>query len=149
MDDGASTGEYDMSNIYYCVVKAGQDKNSDRQIVGWNRIEVPEDVEYVQVAGMTDSQWPPLHQDYSPKAISPDGVIVQFTPKEPDIPLSVQAQSALSAARTVVFNQFSSLNEPTPNEWVEYMKTLIAIANGSDVTSKALPQQPASEVVTK
>ncbi|WP_282800051.1 hypothetical protein [Bombella apis] len=130
-------------NIFFCVVKSGQDQKSDREIIGWNRIEVPDGVEYVQMAGMTDAQWPPLQQDYSPKALAGGtNKIIPYTPPEPVIPLTVQAQSALSAARQTVYNEYASLNEPTPEEWVTYMKALISIANGTDTTSKTLPAAP-------
>lgn len=130
-------------NIFFCVVKSGQDQKSDREIIGWNRIEVPDGVEYVQMAGMTDAQWPPLQQDYSPKGLAGGtNKIIPYTPPEPVIPLTVQAQSALSAARQTVYNEYASLNEPTPQPWVDYMKILIAIANGTDTTSTKLPAAP-------
>lgn len=130
-------------NIYFCVVRAGQDKSSDREIVGWNRIEVPDDVEYVKMDGMTDSQWPPMSGHMSTMALQGGtDKIIPYTPPQPEIPLSVQAQSALSVARTEVYNNYASLNEPTPEEWVEYMKRLISIANGADTASTALPVAP-------
>ena len=132
-----------MSNIYFCVVKADQDKNSDREIVGWNRIEVPADVEYVQMEGMNDAGWPPLSGHQTTMALQGGtDKIIPYTPPQPEIPLSVQAQSALSVARTEVYNNYTSLNEPTPQPWVDYMKVLIAIANGTDTTSKTLPAAP-------
>lgn len=135
-----------MANIYFCVVKSGQDQHSDREIIGWNRIEVPDGVEYVQLEGMSDSQWPPLQQDYSPKALAGQtNKIIPYAPPEPVIPLPVQAQSALSAARQTVYNEYASLNEPTPQVWVDYMKVLIGIANGTDTASKALPHPPADQ----
>ena len=134
-----------MPNIFFCVVKAGQDQKSDREIIGWNRIEVPAGVEYVQMAGMTDAQWPPLHQDYSPKALAGGtNKIIPYTPPEPVIPLPIQAQAALNSARTQVYNNYASLNEPTPQPWVDYMKALIAIVNGTDTASTKLPAAPSS-----
>ncbi|WP_081562740.1 hypothetical protein [Parasaccharibacter apium] len=132
-----------MPNIFFCVVKSGQDQRSDREIIGWNRIEVPAGVEYVEMTGMDDAQWPPLQQDYSPKALAGGtNKIIPYTPPEPVIPLPVQAQSALNAARQTVYNEFASLNEPTPQPWVSYMKQLISIANGTDTTSTKLPAAP-------
>lgn len=132
-----------MPNIFFCVVKSGQDQRSDREIIGWNRIEVPDGVEYVQMEGMDDAKWPPLQQDYSPKALAAGtNKIIPYTPPEPVIPLTVQAQSALNAARQTVYNEYASLNEPTPEEWVSYMKQLISISNGTDTTSTKLPAAP-------
>ncbi|MCT6819490.1 MAG: hypothetical protein M3009_03325 [Bombella apis] len=132
-----------MANIFFCVVKSGQDQHSDREIIGWNRIEVPDGVEYIQMTGMDDAQWPPLQRDYSPKALEGGtNKIIPYTPPEPVIPLTVQAQNALSAARQTVYNEYASLNEPTPEEWVSYMKQLISISNGTDTTSTKLPAAP-------
>ena len=134
-----------MPNIFFCVVKAGQDPKSDREIIGWNRIEVPAGVEYVQMTGLDDGQWPPLQRDYSPKALEGGtNKIIPYTPPEPVIPLTVQAQAALNSARTQVYNNYASLNEPTPQPWVDYMKALIAIVNGTDKTSTKLPAAPSS-----
>lgn len=58
--------------------------------------------------------------------------------------LSQQATTALSAARTTVYNNYGILNEDTPDAWVTYLKALMAIANGTDTTSTALPSAPAS-----
>lgn len=136
-----------MPNIFFCVIKSGQDQHSDREIVGWNRIEVPDGVEYVELTGMDDAQWPPLQRDYSPKALEGGtNKIIPYTPPEPVIPLPVQAQAALNAARQTVYNEYASLNEPTPQPWVDYMKVLIGIANGTENTaSKALPSPPADQ----
>ena len=56
--------------------------------------------------------------------------------------LQIQATNALSAARTYVSNNYTMLNEATPDEWVTYLKALMAITNGTDTTSTALPTQP-------
>lgn len=132
-----------MKNIYFCVVKSDQDQKTDREIIGWNRIEVPEGVEYVQMMNMTDSDWPPMSGHQASMALQGGtDKIIPYTPPEPSIPLSVLAESALSAARTAVYNNYSCLNEPTPQPWVDYMKILIAIANGTDTTSTKLPAAP-------
>ena len=71
-----------------------------------------------------------------------NGVIVAYT--APVIPLKTQATSALSTARTYVYNNYGILNEATPDAWVAYLKALMAIANGTDTTSTALPSAPTS-----
>lgn len=71
-----------------------------------------------------------------------DGVIIDYTAPPTPIPLKTQAQSALTAARTYISNNFMMLNEPTPDDWVAYLKALMAIANGTDTTSTVLPTAP-------
>lgn len=58
------------------------------------------------------------------------------------VQLKEQATSALSTARTYVYNNYGILNEDTPTDWVTYLKALMAISNGTDTTSTALPTQP-------
>lgn len=59
------------------------------------------------------------------------------------VPLATQAASALATARQYVSNNYTMLNEPTPDNWVIYLKALMAIANGTDTTSTTLPTKPA------
>lgn len=56
--------------------------------------------------------------------------------------LAEQAAAALNTARTAAYNNYGILNEATPDAWVTYLKALMAIANGTDTTSTALPSQP-------
>ncbi|GAB6854473.1 hypothetical protein JCM15831A_14970 [Asaia astilbis] len=56
--------------------------------------------------------------------------------------LAKQASDELSSARGYVYNNYGILNEATPDAWVSYLKSLMAIANGSDTTSTALPKAP-------
>lgn len=72
-----------------------------------------------------------------------DGIIIDYTPPAVPIPLAAQATSALSTARTYVYNNYGILNEATPDDWVTYIKALMAISNGTDTTSTILPTQPA------
>lgn len=58
------------------------------------------------------------------------------------ITLSTQAETALASARTYVYNNYGILNEGTPDNWVTYIKALMAISNGTDTTSTVLPTQP-------
>ena len=69
-----------------------------------------------------------------------NGAIVAYTP--PAIPLSVQATSALTTARTYVNNYYTMLNKSTPTAWVTYLEALIAISDGDDTTSTTLPTEP-------
>mgnify|MGYP001212975671 CR=1 FL=1 len=70
--------------------------------------------------------------------------IIDYTPPPAPVPLKTQAQSALAIARQTVWDEYSSINENTPDNWVTYLKALMAIANGTDTTSTALPSAPTS-----
>lgn len=72
------------------------------------------------------------------------GKIIDYTPAPAPLPLPQQATNALSEARTYVNNTYTILNEATPDSWVTYLKALMAIADGTDTTSTALPTAPAS-----
>ena len=71
------------------------------------------------------------------------GEIIDYTAPATPLPLKTQAQSALATARTYVSNNYTMLNEATPDAWVTYLKALMAIAAGTDTTSTVLPEQPA------
>ncbi|MCP1202748.1 hypothetical protein [Acetobacter oryzoeni] len=68
--------------------------------------------------------------------------LVDYVPPVVVIPLKTRAATALASARTYVNNNYTILNEPTPDAWVAYLKALMSIANGSDTTSTALPVAP-------
>lgn len=71
------------------------------------------------------------------------GKIIDYAPPAQAVPLKTQAQSALAIARQTVWDEYGSLNETTPDNWVTYLKSLMAIANGTDTTSTTLPTEPA------
>lgn len=68
--------------------------------------------------------------------------LVDYVPPVVVIPLKTRAATALASARTYVNNNYTILNEPTPDAWVAYLKALMSIANGTDATSTALPVAP-------
>ena len=68
------------------------------------------------------------------------GTETYFSP----VPLREQATTVLATARTYVYNNYGILNEDTPTVWVTYLKALMAIINGTDTTSTALPSAPTS-----
>ena len=72
------------------------------------------------------------------------GKLADYVPPVVVLTLAAQATAALSTARTTVYNNYGILNEATPDVWVAYLKALMAIANGTDTTSTALPSAPAS-----
>lgn len=71
-----------------------------------------------------------------------DGSIVAAA--VPTAALSSQATTALDIARAYVRDNYTILNEATPDIWVTYLKSLMAIANGTDTISTTLPTRPAS-----
>ena len=73
-----------------------------------------------------------------------NGEIIDYIPPPTPVPLKTQAQSALATARQTVWDEYGSINEPTPDNWVTYLKALMAIANGTDTTSTTLPTAPTS-----
>lgn len=60
------------------------------------------------------------------------------------VQLKDQAASALSTARSYIYNNYGILNEATPDVWVAYIKALMAIGSGNDTTSTTLPTAPAA-----
>ncbi len=68
------------------------------------------------------------------------GNIVATTP--PVASLADQAGVALAIARVYVRDNYTILNEATPDAWVVYLKALMAIANGTDTASTILPTSP-------
>lgn len=83
-------------------------------------------------------------------AVSHDGTIIDLDTMSGSevyyapVNIKVLAASALSTARTYVYNNYGILNEDTPTDWVTYLKSLMAISNGTDTTSTALPTAPTS-----
>lgn len=72
-----------------------------------------------------------------------NGEFIDYTPPPPPPPpLREQARPALAAARQYVSENYTMINEETPQEWVDYLKKLMAIASGRDTTSTALPSPP-------
>lgn len=56
--------------------------------------------------------------------------------------LAQDAALALPGARQYVYDNYSILNESTPDAWVSYLKALMAISKGTDTTSTSLPEAP-------
>lgn len=90
--------------------------------------------------------------DGMPEAISEfgNGIVIDLaTVTEdssfvPSVTLANQATYALSKARNYVNNYYTMLNEATPDDWVTYLKALMAIEKGSDTASTKLPEPPAT-----
>lgn len=74
--------------------------------------------------------------------IDSTGTLVSYTPPAVVIPLKEQASTALQQARMAIYNNYGILGEPTPAAWITYLRALMAIANGTDTTSTALPAAP-------
>ncbi|WP_139313002.1 hypothetical protein [Novacetimonas hansenii] len=73
-----------------------------------------------------------------------NGRIVECTPVPPAVPLDMQAQRAHALAVQWVYAEYGALNEPTPADWVAYIRSLKAIINGTDTSSSTLPAAPNS-----
>lgn len=84
-----------------------------------------------------------IARDYSGALIDLASVTSSSDYRAP-VPIATQAEIALATARAYVSNNYTMLNEATPTEWVTYLKSLMAIANGTDTTSTTLPTAPAS-----
>ncbi|MBF0892758.1 hypothetical protein HKD28_15305 [Gluconobacter sp. LMG 1744] len=95
-----------------------------------------------QMIVVTEKQWndPTFHCALK-KGVK-NGKIVDYTAPAYVPPLTDQAQSALADARTYVQNNFIYLGETPTQDWIDYQKALIAIVNGTDTKSKALPTEP-------
>ncbi|MFT9060583.1 MAG: hypothetical protein ABF465_01810 [Acetobacter orientalis] len=71
-----------------------------------------------------------------------NGSVVAYTP--PAIPLQTQAATLLKTQQLYVMQTYTVYGEDTPPEWLVYLKSLRAIAAGTDTTSTALPTAPSS-----
>ncbi|MFT8308491.1 hypothetical protein [Acetobacter malorum] len=93
---------------------------------------------------MTLDQWNEKGGSSGPQKLKvvSGSTLIDYTPPIQLVPLETQAKSALTTARTYVNDNYTMLNEATPDAWVAYLKALMAIANGTDTTSTALPAAP-------
>lgn len=133
------------SNRYYAYGNTDSIING-YPVVGWVDVTLYTDKpdwlpDATDMIALTDEQW---NVRKFVNQVIKDGQIVTETLPAPVITLAEQATSALSTARTYVYNNYGILNEATPDEWVTYLKALMAIANGTDTTSTALPTAPSS-----
>lgn len=95
---------------------------------------------------MTLDQWNDKGGSSGPQKLKvvSSNTLIDYVPPVQIIPLKTQAQSALATARQTVWDEYGSLNETTPDNWVTYLKSLMAIANSTDTTSTKLPTAPTS-----
>ena len=94
---------------------------------------------------MTSAEWATKGGDTGTSSMYVDtttNTLVTYTPPAVVISLKDQATTALATARTTVYNNYGILNETTPDAWVTYLKSLMAISNGTDTTSTSLPTEP-------
>lgn len=92
---------------------------------------------------LTDDQWSSRMTGNQMKCMAViNGEWTEYKPPISPLSLKDQATSALSFARTTVYNNYGILNEDTPEDWVTYIKALMLISNGKDTTSTTLPTQP-------
>lgn len=112
---------------------------------GWFDTWDLSDLTYVppanELLALTEAEW----QQYSGTSkIGQNGQLVDFITPAAVLSMRDQASAALALARQHVTNTYALLNEATPDAWVAYLRALAAIANGTDTTSAALPEAPAS-----
>ena len=94
---------------------------------------------------MTTDEWQAKGGDTGTKSMTViDGKLVDYVQPKAVVPLKDQATTALTSARTYIYNNYGILNEATPDDWVVYLKALMAISNGTDTTSTTIPAQPTS-----
>lgn len=135
----------DIKNSYPSRYYASYDASALQPtiVTGWYDVWDMSDTSNVPAADdmipVTEEQWndTSFHASYG-KGVK-DGQIINYVPP---VPLSVQASSALAAARTYVQNNFIYLGETPSQEWIDYQKKLIAIVQGSDLESTELPKSP-------
>lgn len=144
------TGEYIGSNDVFLSKGVG--------IPGYSTTIAPSETKtgYAQVFNPSTKEWSYVEDHrgqivYNIKTSQPFTIIdlgpidtTLYSVDKPEIVISLkeQATSALASARTYVYNNYGILNEATPDDWVTYIKALMAISNGTDATSTTLPTQP-------
>lgn len=74
-----------------------------------------------------------------------DGKLAPYTPPNVVIPLKERASTALQQARMFIYDNYGILGDPTPEAWVTYLRSLMAIASGADTTSVSLPIPPSDK----
>ena len=137
------------SNRYYAYGNTDSIING-YPVVGWVDVTLYTDKpdwlpDANAMVALTDEQW---NARLFVNQVIKAGQIVTETHDVPAIPLKTQASSALSTARTYVYNNYGILNETTPDNWVTYLKALMAISNGTDTASTVLPNSPITNTGT-
>lgn len=95
---------------------------------------------------VTESQWnDTTFRKPNGKGVK-DGVIVDYTPPATPIPLTTQAQSAMSWVNEQA-SLASAMGETFTDDMKAYVKALRDIISGSDTTSTELPKQPSDVMV--
>lgn len=139
-----------MSNKYYAIVQAGADLTKPCLVMGWVAQPVAQDgtsTPYQAAPGfeavpleISDEDWAMRTQGpQNPTQIN-QGKLEPYVAPGPS--LKEQATNALQQARMTVYNEFGIFGEPTPANWIVYLKALMTISNGTDTTSTALPAAP-------
>lgn len=139
-----------MNNKYYAIVKAGSDLTKPCLVMGWVAQPVLQDgtsIPYQAAPGFEAIPLEMSDEDWAARMAAPQnptqlnqGKLEPYV--EPGPSLKEQATNALQQARMTVYNNYGILGEPTPAVWVTYLRALMAIANGTDTTSTALPAAP-------
>lgn len=139
-----------MSNKYYAIVKAGSDLTKPCLVMGWVAQPVSQDgtsTPYQASPGFEEVPLEISDEDWAERMARPQNPTQlnqgQLEPYVAPVPsLKEQATNALQQARLDVYNNYGILGEQTPVAWVTYLRSLMAIANGTDTTSTSLPEEP-------
>lgn len=101
------------------------------------------------LAALTPISADDWHRQYSQRLRTPwqikDGKLAPYTPPNVVIPLKERASTALQQARMFIYDNYGILGDPTPEAWVTYLRSLMAIASGADTTSVSLPIPPSDK----
>ena len=116
-------------------------------VAAWYDAAVRTDINYENPGFLriTEEQWNERNTKYW--AVD-NNSLVEYKPQPAVVPLKYKATSALSTARTYIYNNYGILNEDTPADWVIYIKALMAISNGTDTASTVLPNSPITNTGT-
>ncbi len=127
----------DTNSRYYAKIDP-----ETKQIVGWyDRYNYSGDpIDPSVLVPLSDAAWAQHVSGPQPLMAWHAGEIIPYIP--PPKPLKFQAETAIQETRVTIYNNYGMLGEPTPAAWVEYLRALLAIANGTDTTSTTLPTAP-------
>ena len=86
----------------------------------------------------------------SPQAISENGggslidlsTVTKESDFNPPLTLKDMATIAFMNAKSIVYDNYGIINEPTPDVWVKYIKELLSIMKGNNPKVTSLPLPP-------
>lgn len=149
--DQATTQETAQSttkSLYYAYYDHTQ-KKQPIEVKGWYQIDgftgtLPDKADLLP---LTQEEWD--SRDIQNSGVENGKLVYYKATPQPEpaapAPLSAQAQRALNNTGSYLYQNYGMLNEPTPPDWVAYIKKLQDITNGKDTISTTLPKPPEDE----